>query len=384
MGEVLGKNISKLSISLWIVCMLFLAERAEASYREFQLFDHAYHCYLSYQPEQAIEQFKEFLAEFPDSSAKDAALFWLAKSFLQVQSIGEAKKTFSDIQQTFPESPFLRYVKKEMVSIGSSGDVHHSMKIRGKTEERNGSEGNLELTDILLKRIEKLEQKEKYIVNSSVVLNSLGIDDVPWRSNNIIDDIENEEMLYQEATRLNTTADKSLLSTLAEMHRYNDEQADYLNRYLVICRFLTTVLHDVSDERNVEVLTVDYKTITGTEKSAFDTFVLASELQTYARNGIFLGDIHALYPGETKYERVRMSELEGRIQEKISDIQDDGTGVFWTEKGFLIIRVIFPNFLCYPIEYSQLPDKNTIRTFIKGLAGERKREKHADAIQEER
>jgi TolA-binding protein len=98
MGKVFCKNISKLTFCILLTCNLIFGGRAHASYREFQLFDGAYLAYLSYQPEKAVEEFRLFLKEFPDSSAKDAALFWLAKSLLQIKSIEEAKKTFADIK----------------------------------------------------------------------------------------------------------------------------------------------------------------------------------------------------------------------------------------------------------------------------------------------
>ena len=110
-------DLAKLSFCMLLVCILLPDGTTEASHREFQLFDEAYYSYLSYQPKKAVEEFTLFLEEFPDSSAKDAALFWLAKSLLQIKSVEEAKKTFAWIKEQFPESPFSRYAVKELDTL---------------------------------------------------------------------------------------------------------------------------------------------------------------------------------------------------------------------------------------------------------------------------
>src|SRR4030042_3473653 len=215
MGKVFCKNISKLTFCILLTCILIIGGRAHASYREFQLFDRAYLSYLSYQPEKAVEEFRLFLEEFPDSSAKDAALFWLAKSLLQIKYKEAAKKTFDDIKEQCPESPFNRYVTKEMETIGNASDKHGSVKVTVDAEtvqkpadeekpvvtgERFNQQAldcsdiqieaerlqglfdeEMAKTDVLQRRVSELEQREAYIINSAVVLDRLGIHDVLWR-----------------------------------------------------------------------------------------------------------------------------------------------------------------------------------------------------------
>jgi len=300
----------------------------------------------------------------------------------------EAKKTFADIKEQNPESPFNRYATKEMETIGNLIDEQSSVK--GLKDAQAGQklfdadkpqkmyDTERENTDVLQRRLRELEQREKYIINSAVVLDRIGIHDVLWRTSNIFEDIENEQILYEQATGLNITADSAQQRELIGMYKLNEEQADYLNRYLVICEFLTTKMNDMTDERIVESLTVKYKTIIYKEDGTFDTLMLASELQTYARNGMSLEDIHALYPDATKFASVREQDLEGGMKEKISYFQNDETGVFWTEDGFMIIRLISQNKLpCDPGEFKQSQAKNRIRTFITELKGQRKREKNA-------
>ena len=74
MKKVLSKKVGTAVTS--IILVIFLATiNTYAAQQELDLFDRGYEFYLSYQPEKAVETFQIFLNEFPDSSAKDAALF---------------------------------------------------------------------------------------------------------------------------------------------------------------------------------------------------------------------------------------------------------------------------------------------------------------------
>jgi hypothetical protein len=387
MGKIIGQNIPGLSLSMLLICMLLCGQKAEASTREMQLFDQAYHLYLSYQPAKAIEQFRLFLVEFPDSSLKDAALFWLAKSLIQVQSPEEAKVIFGTIRQNYPGSPFMQYVTRELSSIGNATEVRDPLRIakngEPKGNARTETNENAAKADVLYIKVRELEQREIYIANSAAVLDSLGIDDVPWRSNNILEDIENEDILYEKAISMNISADSIQQRSLAGLYTFNREQTEYLNRFLVICLFLTMEIKEATDERVVESIMVEYQAVMERKDSGYDSSLLASELQTHARNGMPLEDMHALYPDKTKFNRCRVVELEAAMKEKIADVQDDGTGIFWTERGFMIIRLLSRGNICNP-QYRNVRDKAAVKRLIAELRGERKRVKHADQVEEKK
>lgn len=97
-----------------VLCVLLSTFPSYASQQELTLFDEGYEYYLSYQPEKAVESFHVFLNEFPNSSIKDAALFWLGRSFFMLQRYNEAKQIFLRLKQEFPDSPFVAYVDKEL------------------------------------------------------------------------------------------------------------------------------------------------------------------------------------------------------------------------------------------------------------------------------
>jgi cell division septation protein DedD len=113
----MGAGVSQYYKGLILLCLLTLVlnvtGRSHASVREFELFDEGYEYYLSYKPEKAAEIFRRFLHEFPESSAKDAVLFWLGKSLEQMNTPDEARVVFTELQHQFPDSPFIPYISKE-------------------------------------------------------------------------------------------------------------------------------------------------------------------------------------------------------------------------------------------------------------------------------
>ena len=86
MGKSFLNYKSKLIICVLLSVMLFPGADLDASTREVELFNKGYEYYLSYQPEKAVEEFKAFLKEFPGSSVKDAVMFWLGKSSIQLKN----------------------------------------------------------------------------------------------------------------------------------------------------------------------------------------------------------------------------------------------------------------------------------------------------------
>ncbi len=115
---------------LFVAVFFSAVSGAHASQGEFELFDRGYEYYLAYQPEKATEAFRTFLSDYPESSAKDGAIFWLAKSLIQTGSVEEAKKVFSELKQQCPESPFIPFAEREMEAL-------RNPEGRQRTEIRN-------------------------------------------------------------------------------------------------------------------------------------------------------------------------------------------------------------------------------------------------------
>lgn len=143
MGKSFCNNKIEVIIVTLLSGLLLTVLDTYASCREFELFDQGYEYYLSYQPEKAAETFKMSIKEFPDSFAKDAVMFWLGKSLVQLKSFEEAKKVFSEIKQQFPESPFIQYVDKELEK--KSRDEAEANKIKVDVSDAAKINDNLEV-----------------------------------------------------------------------------------------------------------------------------------------------------------------------------------------------------------------------------------------------
>ncbi len=132
MGEIFCNNKSRLIILISAAFLLLSAAGVHASYQELDLFNKGYEYYLSYQPEKAVEEFNIFLREFPHSSSRDAVMFWLGKSLVQLKYFEEAEKVFSDIKQQIPGSPFIKYAEKELDAINKRPSDNSSGVLPGK------------------------------------------------------------------------------------------------------------------------------------------------------------------------------------------------------------------------------------------------------------
>jgi RodZ C-terminal domain/Tetratricopeptide repeat len=126
MKNGLSKKVGTAVTSIIFVISLSIIN-TYASHQELDLFDRGYEFYLSYQPEKAVETLRIFLNEFPNSSAKDAALFWLGRSLVKLSSFEEAKKVFDELKQQIPDSPFMVYVDKELEMMNAAGTEHKTM-----------------------------------------------------------------------------------------------------------------------------------------------------------------------------------------------------------------------------------------------------------------
>lgn len=97
-----------------LIALALTVVSARASIGEMNLFDEAYSAYLSYQPRKAIETFQRFLVDFPNSSLKDAALFWLGKSFVVIEQYADARDVFQRLRREIPDSPFIPHSEREL------------------------------------------------------------------------------------------------------------------------------------------------------------------------------------------------------------------------------------------------------------------------------
>jgi hypothetical protein len=129
MGKIFRYDKPTLILVISLIFLILTTVHSYASCREYDLLQKGYESYLSYQPGRAAEEFRTFLQEFPRSSARDAALFWLGKSLMQSNSTYEAGQVFAELKRQFPDSPFVAF-------IVMPSEVAESEKLftRGETE----------------------------------------------------------------------------------------------------------------------------------------------------------------------------------------------------------------------------------------------------------
>ncbi|MDP2157382.1 MAG: tetratricopeptide repeat protein, partial [Nitrospirota bacterium] len=109
---------------------------SSASERETELFNKGYEYLFSYKPDKAAETFRLFLKEFPESSARDAAMFWLGKTLISMKLYSEAELTFQAIQNEFPDSPFIVFIDIEMEEIARVRSAGSARDIGRKAEDQ--------------------------------------------------------------------------------------------------------------------------------------------------------------------------------------------------------------------------------------------------------
>lgn len=109
---------------------------SSASERETELFNKGYEYLFSYKSDKAAETFRLFLKEFPESSARDAAMFWLGKTLISMKLYSEAELTFQAIQHEFPDSPFIVFIDIEMDEIARVRSAGSARDIGKKAEDQ--------------------------------------------------------------------------------------------------------------------------------------------------------------------------------------------------------------------------------------------------------
>lgn len=135
MGKING-HYKKIILFACLCMPVFFSALSAAAVQEDELFEKAYENYLSYHPEKALEYFNIFLKNFPDSSAKDAVLFWKAKSLMQLKRTDEALKIFTEFKRILPGSPFVPFIEKELFIY--KNDTSQPVVKKEATERKHG------------------------------------------------------------------------------------------------------------------------------------------------------------------------------------------------------------------------------------------------------
>ncbi len=370
---------------LVIICFgaaFFVAADAGASRREFDLFNKGYEYYLSYRPQKAAGTLREFLKEFPDSSAADAALFWTGKSLLQLRAYDDARKVFSEIRRRFPESPYVRYVDKEEAMATARESEKQSA---GKSGTGTGSAAKEKATAagspaerkpvVLIVRGKKYDESQVSGFMSSFLaaMTKADIRKIAWLSGNSLEDFISEEVLYNEARSSDVTASREELKGLAEKFKLTAEETDLAGRYLAIRNLISRKMENMSEERSLEVLVVKYAG-TGSNKRV----ALASALQERARRGESFKDIAKLYSDSVTFSAMKVRDLQGWLKDSVKGLKEGEVSVVWKRDGFLILKPVQDN--SYRMTAGSPGGEDAVKEFVRHWVDELRRKEDSIKI----
>ena len=389
---------------LLVFLLLFRVADTSAVQGEFELFDRGLEYYLSYQPDRAVEAFETFLRNFPRSSAKDAAMFWLGKSLVQVKSPDEAGRVLAQLKEEFPESPLVPFVARELDILGRedppgrsfTGPAEAGGKLLGQEREETQAEAERERCRIrlmdekkgLLREGGKDKDREALknggvssvriggrnysageimvsMMVSSAAMARSGIKEVPWRSGNLYEDFINEQLLYDEAQRINVSADPGREEAVDGRSGLSGEETEYLRKYRLISGLIDWKLRTAAEQRVVESLTVQYGD--NDKRGKMD---LAVKLQALARTGKSFEELGALFRGRVRFQVIRFGELQGWIRERVEPLRDGEPGIVWTRDGYMLLRPVKAKPFLGPSEEKGAGEKSGRRDFLATWIGE--------------
>lgn len=164
MGQIIG-NYKIVKGALFFFLLVLCSSNVLADLPEEDLFGKAYEYYLSCQPDKALEYFDIFLQNYPDSFARDAALFWKARSLIQLRRRDEAVILLEGLREAVPASPFLPFIEKELAAReGGAGGSPLPLMPAGKTMPRAGEQVDQDDMHTIA-----LLKKEKIILEEHVI-----------------------------------------------------------------------------------------------------------------------------------------------------------------------------------------------------------------------
>lgn len=365
---------------------------ASASDRETELFNKGYEYLFSYKPDKAAEIFRLFLEEFPDSSARDAAMFWLGKTLISTKSYSEAELMFQTIQKEFPDSPFIVFIVLEMKELAKQRSTIEEE--RKKTAELKSQQASIreeqdrpqilrdtpsapQLDPNAVVRIGSrdypLARIIDYHVSASLVFKRFGIKDIAWRTGNPLDDFISEELLFLEAKKANITIDAKKQKEIAESQKLSAAEKDYIEKFMTIAGYIDTQYIDVPPQHRVETLSVDYRPGDAASKT-----VLATDLQKAAREGISFEEIARTYPDRVRFSSLTPQDFSTKYKEKSQLLQklnflNEETVVIWSDKGYMLIKPITDRVHFNPFEELSTQKKEKLKAFLKQWLAEHRK-----------
>ena len=209
--------------------------------------------------------------------------------------------------------------------------------------------------------------KEEQAQSDQTVLNKVGIQGALWSTGDRSQDFIDEQILYNEAVKLDLSIDEDELRELRERYTLGIEEVDYLKRFLLICKLIDKKTKEMPGDKIVEVISVRYKDAGQREQPE-----LAAELRALANKGVTFEEISRSYPDIVHFKTIALQELPEWIQERIQGLQNYEVGVIWSEEGYMILKPIIQIYSYDPFEELSSQEREKITAYIRSWIAELK------------
>jgi hypothetical protein len=199
-------------------------------------------------------------------------------------------------------------------------------------------------------------------------LNKVGIQGaIVWSTGDRNQDFIDEQILYNEAVKLNISTDEDELNELRERYSLGIEEVDYLKRFLLICKLIDKKIKEIPGDKIVEVISVRYKDAGQRERPE-----LAAELQALANRGVPFEEISISYPDAVHFRTFTFQDLPEWIQERIQGLQNYEVGVIWSEEGYMILKPVIKMYSYDPFEALSTEKREKITAYVRSWITELK------------
>jgi len=218
-----------------------------------------------------------------------------------------------------------------------------------------------------------LSQVIAHQTNAALLFRSLGAKDPVWRVGDPVHDFIAEELLLQEAARAGIKIDLKKQKEIVESHKLSAAEADYLDKFMTIARYIDTQYTDSPTEKWIELISVDYKPGDADLKTVF-----ATDLQKSAREGKAFEEIGKMHPERVKFSRLSIQEFSTKYKEKSQIIQklnflNEETVVIWSDKGYMLIKPVPGRAAFNPFEELAAEKKEKLKAFLKQWLAEHRK-----------